>query len=165
MKNIEIMSPVGSYESLMAAIKAGAGSVYFGIEQLNMRARSTNNFTLQDLDKIVKICKENNVKTYLTVNTIIYDHDLSLMKKICDAAESSGITAIIASDMSVINYARSIGIEVHISTQVNVTNIEAVKFYSQFADVIVLARELTLKQIKLICQEIKNKTSKVPVET
>ena len=148
------MSPVGSYESLMAAIQAGAGSVYFGIEQLNMRSRSANNFTLDDLKKISSICKENNVKTYLTLNTIIYDSELPMMKSIVDAAKENGITAVIASDMSVILYARTIGVEVHMSTQCNITNFEAVKYYSQFADVVVTARELTLKQVSEIVKTI-----------
>lgn len=152
---VEILSPAGNYESLMAAIKAGCDAVYFGVEQLNMRARSVNNFKLKDLPKIAKICKKNNVKSCLAVNTIIYDHDIKLMKKICDAAKKSGINAIIASDHAVINYVNEIGMELHLSTQVNVSNIEAVKFYSKFADVIVLARELTLNQVKNIVKEIK----------
>ena len=151
----EIMAPVGSYESLAAAIKAGADSIYFGIAQLNMRARSANNFGFEDLKKIVGICQEARVKTYLTVNTIMYDHDIQLLYKICDAAKEAGITAIIATDVAALMYARSIGLEIHISTQANITNIEAVKFYSQFADVVVLARELTLAQIKHIVEEIK----------
>lgn len=153
--SIEIMAPAGSYESLMAAIHAGANSVYFGIEQLNMRARAANNFTTHDLTKIVKICRKNNVKAYLALNTVIYDHDLKLMKKICDIAKKFGLTAVILSDIAVLQYARSIGLEVHMSTQTNITNLEAVKFYAQFADVIVLARELTLKQITDICSQIK----------
>lgn len=155
VRNIEIMAPVGSYESLQAAIKAGANSVYFGIEQLNMRARAANNFTTEDLKKIVAICKENNIRTYLALNTIMYDHDLQLLKKICDTAKSSGITAVICSDIAALMYAKSINLEVHISTQTNISNIEAVKFYSQYADVVVLARELTLKQITDLCDEIK----------
>ena len=152
--DIEIMAPVGSYESLMAAIHAGANSIYFGIEQLNMRAKSSNNFNVNDLKEIVKICKENNIKSYLTVNTIIYDHDLILMRKVVDAARNSGVTAIIASDLAVIQYANSIGIEVHASTQLNVSNIESLKFYSQFCDVIVTARELSLKQVAAITKQI-----------
>src|SRR3989344_1936079 len=155
MNKVEIMSPAGSFESLNAAINAGANSVYFGVEQLNMRARSTNNFTINDLDEIIRLCKRRNVKTYLTVNTLIYDHDINLMKKICDAAKSTGVNAIIASDMAVISYVNSIGMPIHISTQLNVSNIEAVKFYSKFADAIVLARELNLNQIKNICETIK----------
>ncbi len=154
-KDVEIMAPAGSYESLQAAINAGADSIYFGIEQLNMRARAANNFTLEDLKKIAKICQEKNINSYLTLNTVLYDHDVTLMKKICDAAKAAEITAVIASDISAISYANSIDLEVHISTQCNVSNIEAVKFYAKFADVIVLARELTLKQIKKICDTIK----------
>ena len=154
-KDIEIMAPAGSYESLQAAIKAGANSVYFGIEQLNMRARAANNFTTEDLKEIVKICQENGVKTYLTLNTIMYDHDINLMKKICDTAKEASVTAVILSDLAALQYARSIDLEVHMSTQANISNIEAVKFFSKFADVVVLARELTLKQIKHICDEIK----------
>ncbi len=160
--DIEIMSPVGSYESLIAAIQAGAGAVYFGVEQLNMRARSTNNFTLDDLKKISSICKENNVLTYLTLNVIIYDKELPLMKIIVDAAKENSITAIIASDMSVILYARYVGVEVHMSTQCNITNIEAVKYYAQFADVVVTARELTLKQVAEIVTTIKKEKIKGP---
>ena len=151
---IELMAPVGSYESLMAAIQGGANSIYFGIEQLNMRARSSNNFTIEDLRKIASICTENNVKSYLTVNTVLFDHDIKLMYKIVDAAKESGVTAIIASDVSAIMYARSIDVEVHISTQCNITNIEAVKFYAQFADVVVLARELNLNQVSAIYKQI-----------
>ncbi|HLC37461.1 MAG TPA: peptidase U32 family protein, partial [Candidatus Nanoarchaeia archaeon] len=162
MVKVELMAPVGSYESLRAAINSGADSVYFGAEQLNMRACSANNFNIDDLKKIIEICKKNNVKTYLTVNTILYDHDINLMKKICDAAKKFGITAIIASDVAAMSYARTIGIEVHLSTQANVSNLETVKFYSQFADVIVLARELTLKQIKSICEKIKKEKIKGP---
>ncbi len=161
-KKYEIMAPVGTFDSLSAAIKAGADSVYFGIEQLNMRARSTNNFTTEDLKNIVIICKKNNVGSYLTLNTIVYDHDIALMKKICDVAKKSGVSAVIASDMATIQYANSIELEVHCSTQINVTNIEAVKFYSKFADVIVLARELTQLQIKKICAEIKKQNVRGP---
>lgn len=153
-EDIEIMAPVGSYESLMAAIQGGANSVYFGIEQLNMRAKSSNNFTTDDLRKIVAIAKDNNIKTYLTLNTILYDHDINLMKQIVDTAKESGVTAVIASDQAAINYASSIGVEVHISTQVNISNFESVKFYSHFADVMVTARELSLKQVKTITEAI-----------
>ena len=149
-EDIEIMAPVGSFESLMAAIQGGADSIYFGIEQLNMRSRSSNNFTTEDLKTIVATCKKNNVKTYLTVNTIIYDHDIKLMKQIIDVAKESGVTAIIASDMSVINYAFDKGVEIHASTQLNVSNIEALKFFARFCDVIVTARELSLNQVKNI---------------
>lgn len=154
---IELMSPAGSYESLMSAIKAGCNSVYFGVEQLNMRSRSTNNFTLTDLEKIAEIGKKHSVKTYLTINTVLYDHDINLMKEIIDAAKKSKITAIIASDHAAINYAKKTGVEVHISTQANVSNIETIEFYSAYADVIVLARELSLKQVAEICTNIKRK--------
>lgn len=154
-KSFEIMSPAGSYESLMAAIKAGCDSVYFGIEQLNMRARSSNNFTLEDLERIAAIGKEHQVKTYLTLNTILYDHDITLMKNIVDAAKKNGITAIIAADHAVMNYAKKVGMEIHISTQANVSNIDTVEFYSNYADVVVLARELSLKQVADICRDIK----------
>ena len=151
---IEIMSPVGSYESLSAAIKAGAGAVYFGVGAMNMRSRSAANFNLEDLANIVTICKENHVNSYLTVNTIIYNDELAQMHELVDAAKAYGVTAIIASDMAVIQYAREIGIEVHLSTQCNVTNVEAVRYYAQFADVIVLGRECTLQQIADICKTI-----------
>lgn len=148
------MAPVGSYESLMSAIQGGANAAYFGIEGLNMRARSSNNFTIDDLHKIARICHENGLNSYLTVNTVIYDNDLGLMKEIIDAAKKAKISAIIASDISAILYARSIGVEVHISTQVNISNIDAVRFYAQFADVVVLARELNLQQVNEIHQSI-----------
>lgn len=151
---IELMAPVGSYESLMAAIQGGANSIYFGIEQLNMRSRSSNNFTTEDLHNIASICKENNIKSYLTVNTVLFDHDIKVMHKIVDAAKEGGVTAIIAADVSAIMYARTIDVEVHISTQCNITNIEAVKFYAQFADVVVLARELNLNQVAAIYGQI-----------
>lgn len=151
------MSPAGSYESLMAAIKAGCDSVYFGIEQLNMRARSSNNFTLEDLERIANIGKEHQVKTYLTLNTILYDHDISLMKTIVDAAKKNNITAIIAADHAVMNYAKKVGMEIHISTQANVSNIDTLEFYANYADVIVLARELSLKQVAEICRDIKRR--------
>jgi len=152
---IEIMSPVGSYEALMAAINAGAGSVYFGVGDMNMRARSSANFTLEDLENIAQICKENNVLSYLTVNTVIYNHEIEKMQILLDAAKKCGISAIIASDMAVMNYCKKIGLEIHISTQCNITNIEAVKFYAQFADVIVLARETELKEVKQIAKQIR----------
>jgi putative protease len=154
----EIMAPVGSYESLMAAIQGGANSVYFGLEHLNMRSRSANNFTIEDLKKIVSICKENNVKTYLTINTVIFDHDIEVMHMLVDAAKENGVSAVIASDISVIQYARSIGVEIHMSTQVNITNIEEVKFWSTFADVMVLAREMSLKQVKEITAAIERES-------
>ena len=161
-KPIEIMSPAGSWESLQAAIQGGANSVYFGIEQLNMRAKSSNNFTLKDLVEISSLCNAKNIKTYITLNTIIYDHDLILMKKIVNAAKQAGINAIIASDQAVIGYASSIQMEVHISTQTNITNIETIRFYSHFADVIVLSRELSLYQIKKITKEIEKQQIKGP---
>lgn len=151
---IEIMAPAGSYESLMAAIHAGADSIYFGVEQLNMRARSSNNFTLWDLEKISEIARKHNIKTYLTVNIVIFDNEIGKMIRVVDAAKKHGIDAIIASDMAVIHYARTTGMEVHMSTQVNISNIEAVRFYSQFADVMVLARELNLDQVKDISKGI-----------
>lgn len=160
--DIELMAPVGSYESLMAAIQGGANSIYFGIEQLNMRARSSNNFTKDDLREIVKICKENQVKTYLTVNTVLYDNELNLMHQVIDSAKENGVTAIIASDVAVILYARSIGVDVHISTQCNITNIESVKFYSQFADVVVLARELNLDQVASMHHQISKQDIRGP---
>jgi putative protease len=144
---IEVMAPAGSYESLMAAIQGGADSVYFGVEQLNMRAASSNNFTIEDLRNIVSICKKNKIKSYLTVNVVVYDHEIEQMHRIIDAAVESGITAVIASDLSVINYASAAGIEIHLSTQLNITNIEALKFYAKWADVVVLARELNLDQV------------------
>ncbi|MBK9590913.1 MAG: U32 family peptidase [Crocinitomicaceae bacterium] len=148
------MAPAGNWESLSAALNAGADSVYFGVEQLNMRARASMNFTLDDLPEIARVCGEKDVKTYLTLNTIIYDHDLSVIKELVDACKSAGITAVIASDQAVINYAFSQGVEVHISTQVNITNIETVKFYAHFADVMVLSRELSLNQVKKITDQI-----------
>ncbi len=148
------MAPVGSYESLYAAMDAGADAVYFGIEGLNMRSRSSNNFTLDDLRQIASTCRERGVKTYLTVNTVIYDDDIEKCHSIIDAAREAGITAIIASDVAAIMYARSTGVEVHISTQVNVTNIEAVKFYARYADVMVLARELDLERVSEISRRI-----------
>ena len=152
--DIEIMAPVGSYESLRAAIAAGANSVYFGIGQLNMRSASAANFTADDMAEINRIAHENGVKTYLTVNTIIYDTELSLMHSVVDRAKAEGVDAIIASDMSVILYAYQVGVEVHISTQCNISNSEAVKFYSQWADVVVLARELSLEQIAMVHKAI-----------
>lgn len=155
MQKIEIMAPAGSFTSLRSAIKAGANSVYFGIGELNMRAKAANNFQISDLPEIVSICKEKRVKTYLTVNTVLYNEDLDKMRKICDAAKTAGITAVISCDLAVMQYAYSIGLEIHISTQQNVSNIEAVKFFAKFADVVVLARELTLEQIKDITSQIK----------
>ena len=156
------MAPVGSYVSLMAAIQGGADSIYFGIEGLNMRSRSSNNFTTEDLHKIVAICKENGIKSYLTVNTVIYGEDLSLMRTIIDAAKEADVSAIIASDVAPMSYARSIGVEVHLSTQLNISNVEALKFYALFADVVVLARELNLEQVSEIFRQIQEQQIKGP---
>ena len=153
-EEIEIMAPAGSWESLAAAIQAGADSVYFGIEKLNMRSKSSSNFTTHDLRKIVAICKENNIKSYLTVNTILYDDDISLMREIIDTAKEVEVSAIIASDVAAMMYANSIGVEVHLSTQLNISNAESLKFYAQFADVVVLARELNMNQVAEIYQSI-----------
>jgi putative protease len=161
-KEIEIMAPAGSYESLIAAIQGGADSVYFGAEQLNMRAASSNNFTLDDLKEIVAICKKNNLKSYITLNVVIYDHEIEQMRRIVDTAVSSGVSAVIASDLSVINYAFSRGIEVHLSTQLNITNIESLKFYSRWADVAVLARELNLDQVRHIYNAIREQDIRGP---
>ena len=152
--DFEIMAPVGSYESLHAAINAGTDAVYFGVEGLNMRSRSSANFTLDDLRNISDICDRAGVKSYLTVNTIMYDNDMPQMRSIIDAVADSGISAIIASDIAAIMYARSRGVEVHISTQCNVSNIEAVRFYAAYADVVVLARELSLDQVRAIADAI-----------
>jgi U32 family peptidase len=154
---IELLSPCGSMESLRAAIQGGCDSVYFGVEQLNMRARSSVNFTLDDLENISAIAKENNIKTYITLNTILYDHDLNLMRAIIDQAKKCGVNAVIAADHAVMGYARKMKMPVHISTQANITNIDSVEFYSQFADVMVMARELTLEQVKKIAGEIKRR--------
>lgn len=148
------MAPVGSRDSLAAAIKAGADSVYFGIGQLNMRSHSANHFTIDDLKEIAQICNEHSVKSYLTVNTIIYGEDLPTMREIIDAACEAGISAVIASDVAVMTYCRQQGMEVHLSTQLNISNIEALKFYAQFADVVVLARELNMHQVAEIYQQI-----------
>lgn len=150
----EIMAPVGSRESLAAAIQAGAGSVYFGIEKLNMRAHSANTFTIDDLREIAETCNAEGIKTYLTVNTIIYGEDIPLMHEIVDAAKAAGISAVIASDVAVMTYCNAIGQEVHLSTQLNISNIEALRFYAQFADVVVLARELNLDQVAEIYRQI-----------
>lgn len=157
---VEIMAPVGSYESLMAAIKAGADSVYFGVHKLNMRSHSANFFKIKDIKKIAGICRKRKVKSYLALNSVICEKDLELMKKICDAAKTAGITSIIASDMAVISYASSIKLKIHTSVQLNVSNIDAVKYYSEFADVIVLARELSLKEVKEICDKVKKQKIK-----
>lgn len=161
-QEIEIMAPAGSYESLMAAIQGGADSVYFGVEQLNMRAASSINFTLDDLRNIVRICNENNIKSYLTVNVVVFDSEIEQMHKIIDSAAESGVSAIIASDLSVINYAFNSGMEVHLSTQLNISNTGALKFYSQWADVAVLARELNLDQVKIISDNIRTQDIRGP---
>lgn len=149
------MSPAGSYESLMAAINAGAGSIYFGVGALNMRSRSAANFTLDDLQQITDICREHNVSSYLTVNTIVYNDEIQKAHELLDTAKKCRVTAIIASDMAVIQYARQIGLEIHLSTQCNVTNVEAVRYYAQFADVVVLGRECNLRHVADICETIR----------
>ncbi len=154
IQDYEIMAPVGSRESLVAAIQAGADSIYFGVEQLNMRSHSANHFTIDDLREIAATCTENGMKSYLTVNTIIYDEDTDMMRRIIDAAAEAGISAVIASDVAVMNYCRERGVEVHLSTQLNISNVEALKFYAQFADVVVLARELNMEQVAHIHEEI-----------
>ncbi len=153
-EEIEIMAPAGSWESLSAAIKAGADSVYFGIEKLNMRSKSSSNFTTDDLREIVRICTENKLKSYLTVNTILYDGDLTLMREIIDVAKESQVSAVICADVAALMYANTIGVEVHLSTQLNISNVESLKFYAQFADVVVLARELNMEQVAEIYQAI-----------
>lgn len=159
---VEIMSPAGSFEALTAAINSGCNSVYFGIEQLNMRARSSINFTLEDLKEIAQTCEDAGIKSYLTINTILYDHDINLMKSIVDEAKKSGISAIIAADHAVMSYCKSIEMPLHISTQANVTNVESVEFYSNFADVMVLSRELSLRQVSEIAKEIERRGIKGP---
>lgn len=154
MNTYEVMAPVGSREALAAALKAGADSIYFGIEALNMRAHSASHFTIDDLRDIAARCAEQGAKSYLTVNTIIYDEDIELMHRICDAAHEAGISAIIASDVAVMSYCNEIGQEVHLSTQLNISNVEALKFYARFADVVVLARELNLDQVRQIYEAI-----------
>ena len=153
-EDFEVMAPVGSRESLAAAIQAGADSIYFGIEKLNMRAGSASAFTIDDLKEIAATCHEHGMKSYLTVNTIIYDDDIPLMHQIVDAAREAGISAIIASDVAVMTYCRKVGMEVHLSTQLNISNIEALRFYAQFADVVVLARELRMEQVEEIFRHI-----------
>lgn len=154
INDFEIMAPVGSRESLAAALQAGADSIYFGIESLNMRARSASTFTIDDLREIAQICEAHRVKSYLTINTIIYDEDLALMRRIVDAAKQAGISAVIAADVAVMAYCNQVGQEVHLSTQLNISNAEALKFYARFADVVVLARELNLKQVRGIYDTI-----------
>jgi len=158
LKKVELMAPAGSFESLRAAIQAGADSIYFGVEQLNMRVRSSSSLIINDIPEIVKICRESDVKCYLTLNTVIYNHDMHIMKAIVDTAKKSGVNAVIASDPSVLRYARMVDMPVHISTQANVSNIQSVDFFSDYADVIVLARELSLKQVEFITREIKRKS-------
>ncbi len=160
--DINIMAPVGSFESLIAAILGGADSIYFGIEQLNMRARSSHNFTMDDISKIISICKEHDIKTYLTVNTIMYDKDMGFMKSVVRKAKEQKIDAIIASDQSVIQYACSVDMPIHISTQLSISNIETIKFYSGYADVMVLARELDLEQVSAITKTIREENIKGP---
>lgn len=162
INKIELMAPAGNFESLQAAIDNGADSIYFGVDQLNMRARASINFTLGDLPEIAQRCSEKQVRTYLTLNTIIYDHDLSIIKKLLDAAKAANLTAVIAMDQAVIAYARQIGMEIHISTQINITNIETVKFYAMFADTMVMSRELSLRQVKNICEQIEKEEIKGP---
>lgn len=162
IQDFEIMAPVGSRESLAAAIQAGANSVYFGIGQLNMRSHSANHFTIDDLHDIAQTCQEHGIKTYLTVNTIIYDNDIETMRQIVDAAKATRISAVIASDVAVMTYCNRVGVEVHLSTQLNITNIEALKFYAQFADVVVLARELNMDQVAAIYRQIQEQQIKGP---
>ena len=161
-KKVELMSPAGDFESLRTAIDNGADSIYFGIEQLNMRAKSSRNFRAEDMQEIAQICHSRGVKAYITLNTIIYDHDLKFMKILVEKAHESGIDAVIAMDQAVINQARKTGIGVHISTQINITNVETLEFYSQFADVAVLSRELSMRQIKHICSQVKAKDIRGP---
>jgi U32 family peptidase len=162
MKKVELLAPAGSFEALAAALQAGADAVYFGIEQLNMRARASNNFVVEDLDEIVSRCHGQNVKAYLTVNTVLFNHDLTLMRRIVQAAKAAQVDAIIASDPAVMAYAKEVGMPVHISTQANVTNIEALSFYAHFGDLVVLARELSLKQVKEMAREIERRQIKGP---
>ena len=162
MQHIELMAPAGNFESLQAALDNGADSIYFGVEQLNMRARASINFTLDDLQEISDRCKAKNVRTYLTLNTIIYDHDLTIVKTLVKKAKEADITAVIAMDQAVIATAREVGMEVHISTQINITNIETVKFYAMFADTMVLSRELSLRQVKKITEQIEKEQIKGP---
>lgn len=162
MQNIELMAPAGNFESLQAALDNGCDSIYFGVEQLNMRARASINFTLDDLEEIAQRCEQKNVRSYLTLNTIVYDHDLSIVKTLIKKAKQANITAVICMDQAVIAIARAEGMEVHISTQINITNIETVKFYAMFADTIVLSRELSLRQVKKITDQIENDQIKGP---
>jgi putative protease len=163
LKKLELMAPAGNFEALKAAIDNGADSVYFGIEQLNMRAKSSRNFKVEELPQIANTCHDAGIKAYMTLNTIIYDHDLKLIKHLIDVAKDAGIDAIIAMDQAVINYAAKVGMSIHISTQLNITNVETLEFYSQWADVMVLARELSMRQIKHICSEIERKDIRGPL--
>ena len=162
MKKIEIMAPAGSFESLTAAVRAGADSVYFGVGELNMRSRATANFQISDLPKIVRLCKTANIKTYLTLNIVVYDQEIDYVKEVCDAAKAAGVDAVIAADIAVITYADSIGLPIHISVQANVSNIQSVRFFAKYADVLVLARELTLPQIAKIINTIKQENITAP---
>lgn len=162
MQKIEIMAPVGSFEALAAALNAGCDSVYFGVEQLNMRARASHNFTLEELKEVAQTCREHGVRSYLTMNTLLYQHDLVLMRKILDAAKAAEVSAIIIQDIAAIQYARSIGLSIHASTQLSISNYEAVKFYAQFADTIVLAREVDMEMMREICATIKKDQLKGP---
>lgn len=161
-KDIEIMAPAGSFDSLVAAIQGGADSVYFGVENLNMRAGSSKNFTLDDLPKIAGICRDSGLKSYLTLNVVVFDSEIGQMKRIIDAAIAAGISAVIASDLSVISYAFRSGIEIHLSTQTNITNLESLKFFSQWADVVVLAREMNLDQVKDVWKGIREQDIRGP---
>ena len=154
MNELEIMAPAGNFECLHAAIQGGANSVYFGVGRLNMRSHSANNFSPEDLAEVVRICNEAGVKSYMTLNIVLYQEDLEAMKEALDAAKAAGVSAIIASDMAAINYCRQIGLEVHISTQLSISNVESLKFYAQFADGVVLARELNLTQVKEIYETV-----------
>ena len=162
ISDFEIMAPVGSRESLMAAIQAGAASVYFGIGQLNMRSHSANHFMIDDLHDIAQTCKVHGIKSYLTVNTVIYDGDIATMHTIIDAAKAANITAVIASDVAVMMYCSEVGVEIHLSTQLNISNIDALKFYARFADVVVLARELNMNQVEEIYRQIKEQDIRGP---
>jgi U32 family peptidase len=156
-RKVEILSPAGSFDALMAAIHAGADAVYFGVEQLNMRTRSSNSFCLDDLAQIANLAREHGIKAYITLNTVMYEHDMQLLKTILQEVKKQGIDAVIAADFAVMQYCKEMGISLHVSTQANVSNLESVQFFAQFADVVVLARELTLKQVAQITKEIKRR--------
>ena len=159
-KKKELLSPAGSFDCVQAAINAGADAIYFGVEQLNMRTRSSNSFSIEDIEEVSFLCKSNGIKAYITLNTVMYEHDMQLLKTILKEAKKQNIDAVIASDFAVIEYCNQLAIPLHISTQANVSNIESVEFFSRFADVVVLARELTLKQVEHISKEIKRKNIK-----